>query len=283
MEKASECDAILTQCFDKIDSDILNHPNLKIISQAAVGLDNIDLGFATSHKIVVAHTPGVLTESCADFAWCLLLSACRQLVASVRYVSSGEWVQNDPSLFQGFDISGKTLGIIGPGRIGQSIARRGIGFSMKILYYGPHRKPDFESIGCIFCSIDELLSRSDFVVISASLNSSTKGLIDINRMKNMKSTSILVNIARGPIVVTDDLYTALNDGIISGAAVDVIDPEPFPSDHPLLKLPNFILCPHIADATIETRDKISYLSAQAIVDSLHGGKVQFCANPEVYN
>ncbi|KAH0794265.1 D-glycerate dehydrogenase [Histomonas meleagridis] len=284
LKKASECDAILTQCFDPIDADVLNHPNLKIVSQAAVGLDNIDLEFATNHKIVVAHTPGVLTESCADFAWCLLLAISRQLCSSVEYVRNGQWIVNEPQLFNGFDISGKTLGIIGPGRIGQSIANRAKGFSMQILYHGPHQKPAFDNTGAKYCSeIDDLLSKSDFVVISASLNSSTKGLINIDKLKKMKRTSILVNIARGPIVVTEDLYKALNEGIISGAAVDVIDPEPIPKEHSLLKLNNFIICPHMADATIETRDKISAIAAKAIVDALNGRKVEFCANPNVYD
>ena len=283
LQKASECDALLTIGFDKVDEEVINHPNLKVISQISVGVDNIDLQSATNHHIPVSHTPYVLSDSCADFAWCLMLATARQLIQSCRYVTDGRWLTNDPKLFNGFDVFGKTLGIIGAGRIGQAIAKRGSGFSMRILYYGPHRKPNLDDCGCCYCTLDELLAASDFVVLACSLNPTTRGIIGIEQLRMMKRSAILVNIARGPCVVTADLVEALKSGLIAAAALDVTDPEPPEKESELLKLPNCIVSSHIASATVETREKMSEIAARAVVDALGGRRVQFCANPDVYD
>ncbi|KAH0793594.1 D-glycerate dehydrogenase [Histomonas meleagridis] len=283
VQKASECDALLTIGFDTVDEEVINHPNLKVISQVSVGINNIDLESATKHHKPVSYTPYVLSDSCADFAWCLMLAAARQLIPSTRYVSEGKWLHNDPKLFNGFDVFGKTLGIIGAGRIGQCIAKRGSGFSMRILYNGPHRKPELDATGALYCTLDDLLSQSDFVVLACTLNPTTQGLIGAEQLRKMKKTAILVNIARGPCVVTQDLIDALKNGTIAAAALDVTDPEPLPVTSELMKLENCIVSSHIASATIETRQKMSEISANAIVDALNGKKVLYCANPEVYD
>ena len=281
LAKAGEVDALLTQMGDKIDAEVINHPNLKVISQIAVGTDNIDLKAAAARKLPVSHTPGVLTEACADHAWALMLCAARQLVQSNRYVVGGEWTQQDPMAFLGNDVYGKTLGIIGPGRIGQAIGRRASGFSMRVIYYGPHEKPEFANATRV--SLDELMSESDYVVLSCPLNDGTRGIVGEAQLKKMKKDAILVNIARGPCVVTDDLVKALKEGWIGAAALDVTDPEPLPAEHPLNKLPNCVVFSHIASATVPTRANMSLISAQAIIDALSGKRVQFCANPDAYN
>lgn len=280
LQKAAECDALLTQMGDKINEEVINHPNLKVISQIAVGVDNIDLASATAHKIPVSHTPGVLTEACADHAWALMLCAARQLVQSNRYVVGGQWTQQDPMAFLGGDVFGRTLGIIGPGRIGQAVGRRAAGFNMKVLYYGPHEKPEFANAK--YCTLDELVTEADYIVLTCPLNPGTRGIIGMEQFKKMKKTAILVNIARGPCVVTDDLVTALKEGMIGAAALDVTDPEPLPAEHPLNKMPNCVVFSHIASATVETRANMSLIAAQGIIDVLSGKKLQFCANPDVY-
>ena len=282
LKKAAECDALLTTLYDTIDEEVINHPNIKVISQIAVGVDNIDLKAATRYHIPVSHTPYVLSESCADFAWCLMLASARQLVQSVSFVHDGNWKAIDPNLFNGIDIFGKTLGIIGAGRIGQAIAKRGTGFSMRILYNGPHRKPELDATGAEYCTLDELLAGSDFVVLSCSLNESTRGLIGAEQLRKMKKTATLVNIARGQCVVTSDLIEALKKGEIAAAALDVVEPEPI-FDSELLKMPNCIVSSHIASTTIETMEKMSEISARAIIDVLDGKKVKYCANPDVYS
>ncbi|KAK8852472.1 hypothetical protein M9Y10_017448 [Tritrichomonas musculus] len=284
LQKAAECDALLTQMGDKIDAEVLaNHPNLKVVSQIAVGLDNIDLKTATENHIVVSHTPGVLTEACADHAWALMLSAARLIVPSYKYVIEGKWTQQDPMAFLGKDIYGCTLGVIGPGRIGQAVCRRASGFSMKVLYHGPHEKPELNKTGAKYVPLEQLLKESDYVVLTCPLTPSTKHLIGYDQLKLMKKDAILVNIARGPVVVTSDLERALKEGLLGAAALDVTDPEPIPADHPILKLPNCLVVSHIASATIQTRATMSLIAAQAIIDALDGKHVKYCANPDVYN
>lgn len=284
LQKAAEVDAILSQMGDKIDEEVLCHENLKIVSQIAVGLDNIDLQAATKHKIVISHTPGVLTEACADHAWAMMLAAARLIVQSNRYVVNGEWVTQDPMAFLGASVYGQTLGIVGPGRIGLATAKRASGFNMKVLYHGPHQKQDFDQIGATYYpDLAKMLPEVDFLIITCLLNDSTRGMIGMDQLKLMKKTAILVNIGRGPMIKTDELYTALKDGVIGSAALDVVDPEPLPKEHPLNTLDNCIVVSHIASATIPTRAKMAEIAAQAIIDCLNGKKVTHCANPAVYD
>ena len=283
LQKAAECDALLTQMGDKIDAEIFKNKNLKVVSQIAVGLDNIDLKAATENGTVVSHTPGVLTEACADHAWALMLAAARQLIQSYKYVVDGKWTQQDPMAFLGCDVYGTTLGVIGPGRIGQAICRRAQGFNMKVLYNGPHEKPELNQTGAKYVKLEELLKEADYVVLSCPLTDSTRHLIGYDQLKMMKKTAILVNIARGPVVVTNDLERALREKLIGAAALDVTDPEPLPADHPILKLDNCVVFSHIASATVPTRATMSLIAAQAIIDALDGKRVKYCANPAVYD
>jgi phosphoglycerate dehydrogenase-like enzyme len=282
VQKASEADALLTWLTDPIDSAVLASPTLKVVSQCSIGTDNIDLDFATSRRLPITHTPGCLTEACADLAWSLLLAAARLIVPAARYVLDDQWTGSLSSLFLGRDIFSKTLGIVGPGRIGQAVARRAVGFSMRVIYFGPHTKPDFETSGAQFRTLDELLSESDFVVLTCPLTAATRGLITIAKLRLMKKTAILVNMARGPVVITDDLVTALREGVIGGAALDVTDPEPIRADHPLLKCQNCLVIPHIGSATVETRGTMSRLAAEGIIDVLSGKRPRHCANAAIF-
>jgi glyoxylate reductase len=279
ISKCNEADGILTNLGDPINQEALKGPNLKVVSQFAVGTDNIDVAYCTSRHIPVSYTPGILTNACADHAWALMMAAARQLVQSNRFVLSGQWKGADPCAFLGAEFYGQTLGIIGPGRIGQAVAKRASGFDMKIRYYGPHQKPDFEATGAEYRTVDQLAQECDFIVLTCPLNDGTRGIIGINQFKQMKKSAIVVNIARGPCVVAADLATALKEGLIGGAALDVTDPEPIPVDHPLVSIPNCLIVSHIASATVTTRSRMSEIAAQGIIDALAGKEMQFCANP----
>ena len=281
LQKSRECDAIVTHITDKIDDQILSSPKLKIVSQCAVGLDNIDLESATRHKIVVAHTPEVLTDACADLAWALIMAVARNVIQSNQFVYSGEWKTFDQMQFLGLDVFGATIGIIGPGRIGQAVARRAVGFNMRILYTGHSPKDAMTNLGGRFVGMEELLGESDYVVITCPLNEETKGLIGEKELKMMKNTGVLINIARGKVVDSDALVKALQDHTIYAAGLDVFDPEPIPLDHPILKLKNVTLTSHIAGAQVTTRKMMASLSAHAVIDCLSGRRVQYLANKDL--
>ena len=279
-EKAKHVDALVSHPVDKIDENILKNPNLKIVAQSAVGIDNIDLNIATRYNVIISHTPGVLTETCADFAWALMLASARRVCECSEYVKAGKWVRHEPNIFIGLDVHGKTLGVIGPGRIGEGVIKRAYGFSMKVLYHEPHRKQHIDELGASYVPLDNLLSQSDFVVLCCPLTPETKHLIDIKKLKMMKSTAVLVNIARGAVVVTDDLVEALKTGVISYAALDVTDPEPIPNNHPLVSLPNCLIASHIAYSTQATKDAVGTLTAESVIDCLEGRPVKFQANKD---
>lgn len=281
VEKAKYCEALITQLSDKIDESILSNPQLKVVAQVAVGVDNIDLAAATKHQVVVSHTPGILTEACADHAWALMMAAARNLIPSNKSIYEGKWTAYDPCGFLGNDFNGATMGIIGPGRIGLATARRSKGFNMRLLYHGPHQKPDFDELGAKYVSLEELLRESDYVVLTCPLNAQTRGLIGKEQLEMMKKTAVLVNIARGLVVKTDDLYDALKNHVIGKAALDVTDPEPLPKDHKLLFLDNCVVIPHIASATFRTRAAMSMISANAVANVFNGKPVEFCANKGV--
>jgi glyoxylate reductase len=284
-EKIATVDGLITLLTDPINETILSRagPSLKVISQMAVGFDNIDIDAATARRIPVGHTPGVLTETCADFTWALLMAAARRVVEADREVRQGIWRPWGPNILTGPDIFGSTLGIIGLGRIGQAVARRAAGFGMRLLYYDNNRHPHLEKeLNLSFADLDDLLAESDFVSVHLYLSPETRHFIDANRLAKMKPSAILLNTARGPIVDPDALTRALEMKIIAGAALDVFDPEPIPPDSPLLKMENVILTPHIASASLQTRERMAQMSVDNLLAGLAGQPLPNCANPKVY-
>ncbi|HYA21906.1 MAG TPA: D-glycerate dehydrogenase, partial [Thermoproteota archaeon] len=246
------------------------------------GYDNIDVAAATKRGILVTNTPEVLTETVADFAWALLMACARRVVEADRSTRLGEWKTWGPTMLLGVDISGKTLGVVGAGRIGSSVARRAAGFNMKILYTDSIRKLELEKqTGAEFVDLDTLLRKSDFISLHVSLTDETKHLIAKPELDKMKSTAILINTSRGPVVDQKDLYDALASGRILAAGLDVFATEPIPTSDPLLKLKNVVVTPHIASASVETRGKMAEVAAQNLLDGLFGRTPRFTVNPEV--
>lgn len=284
LKEIADCDGLLCLLTDPIDAGVIAAgTHLRVISQMAVGVDNIDLRAATACGIPVGHTPGVLTEATADFTFALLMAAARRIPEGVDYVRAGKWRTWEPMGLLGVDVWGATLGIIGLGRIGTAVARRARGFAMRILYYEPVRKPDLEAeLGVEYAELDDLLARSDFVTLHCPLTSQTRHLIGERALRRMKPTAILINAARGPVADTDALVRALSEGWIGAAALDVTDPEPLPPDHPLVSLPNCIVVPHIASATVSTRERMATIAAENLLAGLRGERLPYCANPEVY-
>src|SRR3954451_23218016 len=270
---AREADALLTMLTDRIDADFLRAVEpLRAVANYAVGTDNVDLDACTAAGIPVGNTPDVLTDATADLAFALLLAAARRIRDADEAVRSGNWPTWSPGAFLGQDVAGATLGIVGYGRIGQAVARRGEGFGMEIVH-------NSRSGGT---TLDDLLQRSDYVSINAPLTPDTRGLIGERELALMKPTAILVNTARGELVQTHALERALKDGEIAGAALDVTDPEPLPADHPLLTAPNVTVVPHIGSATRTTREKMADMAAGNVLAALAGDRMPYCANPEVY-
>lgn len=275
VQKAARVDALATLLSDKIDAEVFDAaPGLKIVAQLAVGFDNIDVKEATRRGIYVTNTPGVLTETTADFAWALLMAAARRVPEADRYVRTGKWkVGWHPMMFQGMDIYGATLGIVGLGRIGSSIAKRAKGFDMRVLYHDVIRRQDVETeLGIEYTEVDELLRLADFVTINVPLLKETYHLMDEAKLKLMKKTAILVNNARGPVVDEKALFRALKEGWIAGAGLDVFEQEPTPSDNPLLTLDNVVVAPHISSASFETRSRMAEMVAENLI-AFFDGKV----------
>ncbi len=281
-----KADALICMLSDKIDTGIITlgaAHKLKVISQIAVGVDNIAVSTASFHKIPVGHTPGVLTETTADFAWALMMTAARRVVESAIEVRQNIWRPWGPEVLCGTDIYGKTLGLIGFGRIGKAMARRAAGFDMKVLYYEPHFKPENATIiNACYVPLEELLRESDFVSLHAYLSNSSRGMIGKAQLEMMKPSAILVNTGRGAMVHHDALYAALKNHTIAAAALDVFDPEPIPQNHPLLNLPNVIITPHIASASTATRHQMAVMTIENILAGLDGKPLPYCFNPEIY-
>ena len=277
------CDGALTMVNDKIDAALFDAaPSLRVVSTFAVGYDNIDVQAATSRGIAICNTPGVLTESTADAAFSLLIAAARRIPEGIAYVREGQWRAWSPMVLLGHDIHGATVGIIGMGRIGQAFARRARGFDMKILYHNRARNLEAErELGAIYVPLDELLGQSDFVSLHVALNAETKGLIGARELGLMRREAILINAARGSVVDTAALVTALQEGTIGGAALDVTDPEPLPATHPLVNLPNAIIVPHTASSTIATRDKMASMAAHNLLAILNNEQPASIVNPAV--
>lgn len=284
IEKAAKVDALATLLSDKIDAEVFDAaPKLKIVAQMAVGFDNIDIPEATKRGIYVTNTPGVLTETTADFAFALLIAAARRVAEADRYVRSGQWkVGWHPMMLQGRDVCGATLGIVGLGRIGLAIAKRAKGFDMKVLYYDVIRRQDYEKeYGIEFTEMDQLFKTADFVTINTPLTKETTHLVDEKKLKSMKKTAIIVNNARGPIVDEKALYRALKEGWIAGAGLDVFEQEPTPLTNPLLKLDNVVVAPHISSASYETRARMAEMVAENLIAYFDGRTPPNLVNTDV--
>ncbi len=269
-----DADGALTLLTDRIDGPVLNrHPNLKVVSNFAVGYDNIDANAATERGVLVCNTPDVLTAATADHTWALLMSAARRIPESMEYVREGKWRTWGPLLLLGQEISGATLGIIGLGRIGKEVARRASGFGMRVLAHDEYQDHDFASRNSIeYTDLDTVLREADFVTLHVALTPETRHLIGAAEFAKMKPTAILINASRGPVVNTDALVAALQSGEILAAALDVTDPEPLAADHPLVNMDNCIVVPHTASATVQTRDAMATLAARNLVAGLQGDK-----------
>ena len=281
------CDGVLTLLTDRVDDEFLDRagPGLKVVSNFAVGFDNIDVPACTARGIAVGNTPGVLTETTADLAWALLMAAARRLVEGDRYVREGHWRTWGPMLLMGPDVSGATLGIVGFGRIGQAVARRAKGFGMRILYHDLHRPSAAveAEYGATYMTLEGLLPEADFVTLHVNLSPETQGLINRERLGWMKKTAVLVNTSRGPVVDSLALADALRNGDIAAAALDVTDPEPIPVDHPLVGMDNCLIVPHIASASRATRGKMASMAAANLLAGVRGERLPTPVNPEVYD
>lgn len=284
LKEVGEVEGLLCLLTEKVDAELMDAaPKLKVVSNMAVGYDNIDVAEATKRGIVVGNTPGVLTDTTADLAFALLMAGARRIVEGNDFVRAGKWKTWGPKLLLGRDVHGATLGIIGLGRIGSAVAKRARGFDMRILYYSRHRHRDLEEgLGIEYADLDTLLAESDFVTIHTVLSPETYHLIGERELKLMKDTAILVNSARGPIVDPKALYKALKEGEIAYAALDVTEPEPIPLDDPLLELENIIVVPHIGSASIATRTKMATMAAENLIAGLKGEMPPHCVNPEAF-
>lgn len=274
-QKVTGLDGLLCMLTDPINEALLEAagPQLKVVSQMAVGYDNIDVTACGQRGIPVGHTPGVLTEATADLTLALLLGTARQLVPAAEAVKAGQWQTWLPMGFAGPDVYGSTVGLIGMGRIGLAVARRLTGFNVRLLYYNRTASPAADEVGAEYVSLDNLLHESDFVSLHCPLTPETRGLMNAARLRQMKRTAILINTARGEVVDQPALIEALQTGIIAGAGLDVTTPEPLPADSPLLQLPNVTVLPHIGSASIATRTKMAVIATQNLLAGLRGDKL----------
>jgi glyoxylate reductase len=284
LREVRDANGIFSLITEKIDAEVMGAaPGLKVISNMAVGYDNIAIKEATRRKIPVGNTPGVLTDATADLAFALMLAAARRLGEAVNYIREGRWQTWVPFELTGMDLQGKTLGLIGMGRIGAAVARRARGFEMRVLYNNRKRHPETEAeTGAHYVSLEELLAQSDFVSIHTPLNEETRHFINAERLRRMKPTAMLINTARGGTVDPQALYDALKNGVIAYAALDVTEPEPIPPDDPLLSLPNCLIIPHLGSATRSTRLKMATMAAQNVVAGVQGRRLPNCVNLEAY-
>ena len=285
MVAAGRVHGLLTNVMDRVDASLMEaSPELQVISQVSVGLDNVDLAEATRRGIPVGFTPGVLAKATADLGFGLLLAAARRIVHSDRWVREGNWqLAHHPMYWLGAEVNGATLGIVGLGQIGTEMAKRARGFDMRVIYHSRTRKPDLEArLGLEYSDLKPLLASADFVSLHVPLTPATRGLIGEPELRAMKSSAVLVNLSRGPVVDTKALCTALQEGWIVAASLDVTDPEPIHADDPLLALDNLVITPHIGSASIGSRRSTCLLAARNLIAGIEGKRLEQCANPEVY-
>jgi lactate dehydrogenase-like 2-hydroxyacid dehydrogenase len=274
LRRVAGCDGVLTLLTDRVDDEFLDAagPRLKVVSNYAVGFDNVDVAACARRGIPVGNTPGVLTDTTADLAFALLMAAARRVPEGDRFVRAGSWKTWGPLLLLGPDVHGATIGIVGFGRIGQAVARRAQGFGMEVLYHDLEPLPPSltDPLGATFLPLEELLPRSDFVTLHVNLSPVTRHLINAETLAMMKPTAVLVNTSRGPVVDGAALATALRDGVIWAAALDVTDPEPIAMDDPLVGLDNCLIVPHIASASRATRGRMAAMAAANLVAGVRG-------------
>jgi glyoxylate reductase len=280
----SRSDAVLSMVTDNIDARLIaSAPHLRVISNLAVGVDNIDLEAATRAGIAVGHTPAVLTDATADLAFGLLMATARRIAEGDRLVRAGKWKTWGPMTLLGRDVHSATLGIIGFGAIGQAMARRASGFGMRVLYlnHGPRKRKTGRRDGGAAVSLPRLLAEADFVSIHVPLTPKTRRMIGAREFSLMRPGAILINTARGAVVHQAAMLAALKSGRLAGAGLDVTDPEPIARHHPLLQLDNVVITPHIGSASIATRARMAAIAVENILDVFAGRLPRFCANPRV--
>jgi glyoxylate reductase len=285
LKKVPDVEGLLSLLTDKVDGELMDAaPKLKVISNMAVGFDNIDVPAATSRSILVGNTPGVLTETTADFAFTLLVAAGRRVVEGDKFTRRGDWKTWGPMILLGYDIHNATLGIVGSGRIGMEMAKRARGFNMKVLYCDVVRRTpeDEKKFELEYVpSLHQLLPRADFVTIHVPLTAETRHMISAAEFAAMKPTAVFINTSRGPVVDQKALYQALKSGQIFAAGLDVTEVEPIPMDDPLLTLDNIIIAPHIASGSVATRTKMATMAAANLIAGLKREMLPNCVNPEV--
>ena len=274
LHRVAGCDGVLTLLTDRVDDEFLDAAGrkLRVVSNYAVGFDNIDVAACARRGVAVGNTPGALTETTADLAWALLMAAARRLPEGDRYVRAGNWKTWGPLLLLGHDVHGATIGIVGFGRIGQAVARRAQGFGMEILYHDVQPLPADVTgpLSATYLPLEELLPRCDFVSLHVNLSPATRHLINAETLAWMKPTAVLVNTSRGPVVDQVALASALRNGGIAAAGLDVTDPEPIPMDDPLVGLDNCLIVPHIASASHATRRKMAEMAAANLIAGVRG-------------
>jgi len=285
IKNVKEAYGLLCMLNDKIDSEVIDAAlNLKVISSMSAGFDHIDVEKATNKGIYVTNTPEVLTEATADLTWALLMAAARLIVKADSYVRRGEWKEGwSPTLFLGENVYGKTLGIIGAGKIGLAVAARASGFNMKKIYFNRSKLPKEieEKFNLIYKPLNDLLKEADYVTIHTPLTKETYHMIGEAQLKLMKPTAILINTSRGAVIDEEALVKALKEKWIAGAALDVFENEPINSNHPILKLDNVVVTPHIGSATKETRFKMAEVAAKNLISVLKGEPPLYLVNKEV--
>jgi glyoxylate reductase len=265
LARVRDCDGVMVMGTDRIDAQFFDAaPRLKVVSCIAVGYDNIALAVATRRRIAVTNTPGVLTDACADLAWALILGVARRVVEGDRFTRSGEWRGLSPTLLLGLDVAGKTLGIVGAGRIGVAVAKRATAFSMRIVYFARTEKPEMDALGAKRVTFDEVLRESDFLSVHVPLTPETRHQFGEAEFRKMKPTAFFINMARGPVHDEAVLVRALREGWIAGAGLDVYEHEPTINPE-LVQMPNVLLLPHIGSATIETRCRMAILAAENLL------------------
>ncbi len=283
LRAVADVEGILALLTERIDAELLAAaPRLRVVANMAVGYDNVDLPTLTARHVLLTNTPGVLTETTADLAWALLLAAARRVVEGQKMIEADNWGPWHPMQMVGQDIYGAALGVVGAGRIGSAVLRRGRGFGMRLLYHNRTPNDELElDLGAQYRSLDDLLQEADFVVVTVPLGPTTRGMFGAREFALMKDSAVFVNVARGPIVQEDALVAALRAGRPWAAGLDVFEREPIGADHPLLTLPNVVAVPHIGSASIATRTRMATLAAENLVAALTGQPIPTPVNPEV--
>jgi glyoxylate reductase len=288
-EKLRDFDALLSMVSDRVDCDLIRRVSnrLRIVANMAVGYDNIDVKCATQYGIYVTNTPDVLTEATADLAFALLLAVARRIVEGDHFVRWGEWWRSGtafhPSMLLGVELYGKTIGVIGMGRIGRAVARRARGFGLKVIYYSRRRlsEEDEKALGAEYVDLETLLARSDFISIHVPLTNETRHMINEERLRRVKRGAIIINTSRGAVIDTKALVRALEEGWIAGAGLDVYEEEPLNPNHPLTRFKNVVLTPHIGSATRETRLAMAMLAVENLIAFAMGREPPTLVNKEV--